>query len=119
MMHWTQQIASEVRRWHSHDKNNNGESTAAESWPETPEDKKGEGIPSINFSKYSVKPQVWCAVSYDVKVLYIHANRRRKRRKGPAIKHEYRLELQGVNAKELAYVVEEEFGLFKMLELRL
>ena len=33
-----------------------------------------------------------------------------KKAKGPTIKPEYRLELQGVNARELAYVVEEEFG---------
>ena len=43
-------------------------------------------------------------------MLYIHANRRRKKRSGPTIKPEYRLELKGVNAKELSYVVEEEFG---------
>ena len=49
-------------------------------------------------------------MSYDVKVLYIHANRMRKKQSGPTIKPEYRLELKGVNAKELSYVVEEEFG---------
>ena len=49
-------------------------------------------------------------MSYDVKVLYIHANRRRKKRSGPTIKPEYQLALKGINAKELSYVVEEEFG---------
>ena len=43
-------------------------------------------------------------------VLYIHAKRRRKKRHGERIKPEYRLELKGVNAKELSYVVDEEFG---------
>ena len=76
----------------------------------TPEDKKKNGIPSGGSSKYSIKPQVWLAVSYDVKVLYIHANRMQKKRSGPTIKPEYRLALKGINAKELSYVVEEEFG---------
>ena len=57
-----------------------------------------------------MKSQVWCAVSYDSKFLYIHANRRRKKRKGPTINPEYRLELKGLNARELGYVVEKEFG---------
>ena len=56
-----------------------------------------------------MKSQVWCAVSYDSKFLFIHANRRRKNHKGPTIKPEYRLELKGVNAKELGYVAEKEF----------
>ena len=76
----------------------------------TPEDKKKEGIPSSGSSKYAVKPQVWLAVSYDAKALYIHADRKRKKRKGATIKPEYRLELHGVNGTELAYVVDEEFG---------
>ena len=70
------------------------------------ENKKEGGIPSGGFSKYSVKPQVWCAVSYD-------GNSRKSRTEkaqGSTIKPEYCLEFQGVNAKELAYVVEEEFG---------
>ena len=46
----------------------------------------------------------------DVKVLYIHADRKRKKRSGPRIKPEYRLELKGVNSKELEYVVDTEFG---------
>ena len=49
-------------------------------------------------------------MSYDSKFLYIHANRRRKKRKGPTINPEYRLELKGLNARELGYVVEKEFG---------
>ena len=49
-------------------------------------------------------------MSYDAKALYIHADRRRKNRKGATIKPEYRLELHGVNGTELAYVVGEEFG---------
>ena len=49
-------------------------------------------------------------MSYDVKVLYIHANRMQKKRSGPTLKPEYRLALKGINAKELSYVVEEEFG---------
>ena len=69
-----------------------------------------QGIPSGGSSEDSVKSQVWCAVSYDSKFLYIHANRRRKKRKGPTIKPEYRLELKRVNAKELGYVAEKEFG---------
>ena len=76
----------------------------------TPEDKNSEGVPSSGSSKYAVKPQVWLAVSYDAKILYIHAKRRRKKRHGPTIKPEYRLELNGVNSTELAYVVDEEFG---------
>ena len=52
----------------------------------------------------------WLVVSYDTKALYIHAKRRRKKRKGPIIKPEYRLELKGVNAKELGGVVQKEFG---------
>ena len=76
----------------------------------TPEDKKSEGLPSGGSSKYAVKPQVWLAVSYDAKILYIHAKRRRKKRHGPTIKPEYRLELKGVNSTELAYVVNEKFG---------
>ena len=69
-----------------------------------------QGIPSGGSSEDSVKSQVWCAVSYDSKFLYIHANRRRKKRKGPTINPEYRLELKGLNARELGYVVEKEFG---------
>ena len=48
-------------------------------------------------------------MSYDAKAVYIHADRRRKKRKGATIKPEYRLELHGVNGTELAYVVDEEF----------
>ena len=77
----------------------------------TPGDKKKDGVPSGGSSKYAVKPQVWLAVSYDSKVLYIHAKGRRKKRHGERIKSEYRLELKGVNSKELSYVVDEEFGL--------
>ena len=76
----------------------------------TPEDKKSEGLPSGGSSKYAVKLQVWLAISYDTKILYIHAKRRRKKRHGPTIKPEYRLELKGVNSTELAYVVDEQFG---------
>ena len=54
--------------------------------------------------------RVWLVVSYDTKALYIHAKRRRKKRKGPIIKPEYRIELKGVNAKELGGVVQKEFG---------
>ena len=57
-----------------------------------------------------MKPQVWLAVSYDAKALYIHVNTRRKKRKGQTIKPEYRLELKGVNSKELEYEVDTEFG---------
>ena len=76
----------------------------------TPEDKKKEGVPSSGSSKYAVKPQVWLAVSYDAKKLYIHAKRKRKKRHGARIKPKYRLELKGVNSTELSYVVDEEFG---------
>ena len=65
---------------------------------------------SSGSSKYAVKPQVWLAVSCDAKILYIHAKRRRKKRHGPTIKPEYRLELNGVNSAELSYAVDEEFG---------
>ena len=54
--------------------------------------------------------EVWCAVSYDAKEIYIHAKRRRKKRSGPTIKPEYRLELKGVNVKELGVVVASHFG---------
>ena len=57
-----------------------------------------------------MKLQVWLAISYNTKILYIHAKRRRKKRHGPTIKPEYRLELKGVNSTELAYVVDEQFG---------
>ena len=33
-----------------------------------------------------------------------------KKQSGPTIKPEYRLALKGINAKELSYVVEKEFG---------
>ena len=56
----------------------------------TPEDKNSEGVPPNGSSKYAVKPQVWLAVSYDAKILYIHAKRRRKKRQGKTIKQEYR-----------------------------
>ena len=36
--------------------------------------------------------------------------RKRKKRSGPSIKPEYRLELEKVNAQAIAKVVEEEFG---------
>ena len=36
--------------------------------------------------------------------------RKRKKRSGPSIKPEYRLELEKVNAQAVAKVVEEEFG---------
>ena len=42
--------------------------------------------------------------------MYIHAHRRRKKRSGEHIKKEYRLELDTVNAKDLAKVVREEVG---------
>ena len=42
--------------------------------------------------------------------MYIHADKRRKKRSGPTIKPEYRLELKSVNANELASVVENEMG---------
>ena len=54
--------------------------------------------------------EVWLGVSYDTKVLYIHANRRRKKRSGPTIKKEYRLELSKVNSKELSEVVASTMG---------
>ena len=42
---------------------------------------------------------------------FVHSRKSRaEKAQGSTIKPEYRLELQGVNAKELAYVVEEEFG---------
>ena len=49
-------------------------------------------------------------MSYDTKVLYIHANRRRKKRSGPTIKKEYRLELSKVNSTELSEVVASTMG---------
>ena len=49
-------------------------------------------------------------VSYDTKVLYIHAKRRHKKRSGPNIKKEYRLELSKVNGKELAEVIASTMG---------
>ena len=72
--------------------------------------KQKQSIPSGGSSKDSAKPQVLCAVSYNSKFLYIHANHKRKKRRDPAIKPEYRLELKRANAKELGYVVEKEFG---------
>ena len=52
-----------------------------------------------------MKPQVWLAVSYDTKLLYIHAKRGRKKLYRPTIKPDYRHELNGVNSTEFAYVV--------------
>ena len=40
----------------------------------------------------------------------MHAERKRKKRSGPNIKPEYRLQLQSVNSAELAFVVATEFG---------
>ena len=59
-----------------------------------------------------MKPQVWLAVSYDTKLLYIHAKRGRKKRHGQTIKPDYRFELtgKGVNSMEFAYFVDEKFG---------
>ena len=54
--------------------------------------------------------EVWLAVSYDAKALYMNANRRRKKRRCPDIKSEYRLELVSVNLAELTSVVAKEFG---------
>ena len=53
---------------------------------------------------------VWLDVSYDTKTLYIHAKRVWKKRQGPTIKPEYRLELKDVNARELGGVIQKEFG---------
>ena len=54
--------------------------------------------------------EVWVGLSYDCKSMYIHADRKRKKRSGPNIKPEYRLELKSVNAKELAVVVASHIG---------
>ena len=62
------------------------------------------------FCPYNRCNEVWLAVSYDSKALYIHTNRRRKKRSGPNIKPEYRLELVSVNSAELASVVAKESG---------
>ena len=40
----------------------------------------------------------------------MHCSRKRKKKSGPSIKPEYRLELESVNAEVVAKVVEEEFG---------
>ena len=58
----------------------------------------------------SLWPQVWCAVSYDSKFLYIHANRMRKKGEDSKVKPKFCLELKEVNAKEIGYVVEKKFG---------
>ena len=42
--------------------------------------------------------------------IHLHCQRKRKKKSGPTIKPEYRLELEKVNAQSVAKVVEEEFG---------
>ena len=56
------------------------------------------------------EPQGFAAVSWDARAIHLHCNRRRKKRSGPSIKKEYRIELESVNAQAVAKVVEEEFG---------
>ena len=49
-------------------------------------------------------------MSWNGRAIHLHCNRRRKKKAGPTIKPEYRLELESVNAAAVAKVVEEEFG---------
>ena len=52
------------------------------------------------------EPQAFVAVSWNA----LHCNRRRKKRSGSSIKKDYKIELESVNAQDVAKVVEEEFG---------
>ena len=89
----------------------------------TKEDRDTEGVPSAGSSKFSIKvhlgfsfsfilsePQAFAAVSWNEGAIHLHCSRKRKKKTGPSIKKEYRLELESVNAKAVAKVVEEEFG---------
>ena len=91
----------------------------------TKEDRDAEGVPAAGSSKFSLKvnctfcfqlvriiyePQGFAAVSWNARAIHLHCNRRRKKRSGPTIKKEYRIELESVNAQAVAKVVEEEFG---------
>ena len=49
-------------------------------------------------------------MSWNERAIHLHCARKRKKRSGPSIKPEYRLELEKVNAQAVAKVVEEEFG---------
>ena len=50
------------------------------------------------------------AIAWNELAIHLHCVRKRKKRSGPSIKPEYRLELEKVNAQAVAKVVEEEFG---------
>ena len=71
-----------------------------------------EGIQPINrFLTYcSFEPQAFAAVSWNERAIHLHCQRKRKKKSGPTIKPEYRLELEKVTAQSVAKVVEEEFG---------
>ena len=49
-------------------------------------------------------------MSWNERAIHLHCTRRRKKKSGPSIKPEYRLELENVNSAAMAKVVEEEFG---------
>ena len=49
-------------------------------------------------------------MSWNERAIHLHCTRRRKKKSGPSIKPEYRLELESVNSAAVAKVVEEEFG---------
>ena len=52
----------------------------------------------------------FAAISWNERAIHLHCALTRKKRSGPSIKPEYRLELEKVNAQTVANVVEEEFG---------
>ena len=60
---------------------------------------------------FDFEPQALAAISWNERVIHLHCARKRKKRSGPSIKLEYRLELENVNTQADAKVVEEEFGL--------